>query len=245
MLPYNYTLAWNNSSTGQPLMRPIYYYEPDNILVRNYSDEYFWGDALLIAPVLYKGQQEKEIYLPQGVWFNFWNDHRSEGSGTIYEILRLEQIPVYVKAGSFIPMISPIRNTSAYSSKNLTIHYYFDESVQTSSYSMYDDDGKTAGPVEKGFYEILHFTSSTTGNRILFSLNKSGGSYEGMPKERNISFIIHDIQKVPKKVRANGQNITFTWDKTQKQLRFNLTWNMNPTSVEIIMNPFKAIEIKR
>lgn len=233
MLPYNYTLAWQNSSEGIPLMRPLYYYEPDNILLRNYSDEYFWGDELLVAPVLYKGQEEKEIYLPHGIWFDLWNDNRFEGNNTITEKLTIDKIPVFVKAGSFLPMIAPIKNTNEYSSANLFLHYFFDESVKNSSYTMYEDDGKTNGALETGMNEFLTYKAEYVNGKITFRLNKSGGNYNGMPIERNIEFIIHNFKKMPTSVNVDNKNVVYQWDNNLKQLRFNLKWKMKPSKVDI------------
>ena len=143
MLPYNYTLAWLNASRGVPLMRPLYYYDPDNVLVRNYSDEYYWGDEFLVAPVICKGQKNKDVYLPEGTWFDFWNDTKHAGGTTFNEKLTMETMPVYVKAGSLVPMIAPITNTAGYSSANLALHYYLAESVKSSSYTMYELDSGT------------------------------------------------------------------------------------------------------
>lgn len=233
MLPYNYTLAWLNSSRGLPLMRPLYYYDPANALVGNYSDEYYWGDEFLVAPVLYKGQENKDVYLPEGTWFDFWNDNKHAGGRTIKESLDIDKIPAYVKAGSFVPTIAPITNTAGYSSASLAVHYYFDESVNSSSYTMYEDDGKTSGDFENGAYELLNFKAESSHGQLAFTLSKSGGEYEGMPLQRNLEFVIHNFPKAPASASAGDANLVSDWDKDLKQLRFVLKWKMEPAKIDI------------
>jgi oligosaccharide 4-alpha-D-glucosyltransferase len=245
MLPYNYTLAWLNSSQGTPLMRPLYYSDPENALVGNYSDEYYWGDEFLVAPVLYKGQEKKDVYLPEGTWFDFWNDNKHAGGRTINEKLAMDKIPVYVKAGSFVPMIDPITNTAGYSSANLTVHYYFDEGAKSSSYTMYEDDGKINGDLEKGMNELLNFKAEASNGGIAFTLSKSGGKYERMPLERNLEFVIHNVPKAPTSTSADGKNLVSQWDKDLKQLRFILKWKMEPSKIDIKLLPSDHDESRR
>ena len=73
--------------------------------------------------------------------------------------LDLDDIPVFVKAGAFVPMIEPIQNTDRYDPCRLTVHFYADESVRSSAGQFYDDDGKTPGAVEKKQFELLRFRS--------------------------------------------------------------------------------------
>jgi oligosaccharide 4-alpha-D-glucosyltransferase len=67
LLPYNYSLAYENSTKGLPLMRPMFFEEENNEKLWTMEDQYFWGHNLLIAPVFEKGQQSREVYLPKKI----------------------------------------------------------------------------------------------------------------------------------------------------------------------------------
>ena len=129
MLPYNYTLAYQNAMRGTPLMRPLFFLEPDNEALYKESKSYLWGNAFLVAPVLQKGQKTVKVYFPKGhTWFDFWSEKSYSGGTTATIPITLDKIPVFVRGGAFVPMVRPNNNTSAYSSKDFILHYYFDNS---------------------------------------------------------------------------------------------------------------------
>ena len=113
------------------------------------------------------------------------------------------------------------------------MHYYFDAGIKSSSYTQYEDDGNTNGTMEKGWDEFLQFNAVTIAKGIQFSLSKTGGTYEGMPLERTVTFIIHNVQKQPVSVKSGNNKIVSAWDKEHKQLRFSFNWKMKPEKIEI------------
>ena len=145
MLPYIYTLAWENSTTGMPLMRPLFFVDEDDPALIDEKDAYLWGDAFLVAPVTDPGIDSVDVDLPPGAWFDFWDGTRYEGGRTASVGVTLETIPVLVRAGSFVPMTGEIQTTRDYSSEKLAVHYYADDSVERSTGVMYDDDGVVPG----------------------------------------------------------------------------------------------------
>ncbi len=117
LLPYIYTLAYHNSTAGMPLMRPMFFDSPDDLNLYDVSDQYFWGDSLLVSPITESNKSKQSVTLPKGVWFDFWSDKRYIGNQSVDIPVTLNNIPVLVKAGAFLPMIKPIDTTHDYSSK--------------------------------------------------------------------------------------------------------------------------------
>ena len=118
MLPYNYSLAWENATTGMPLMRPLFF--EDSALALDIDDQFLWGDAFLVAPITEPDTLSRPVVLPDGVWFDFWSGDRIVGGKTIDAKSGREQIPVFVRAGSFVPMLSEdLLTTANYSSNKL------------------------------------------------------------------------------------------------------------------------------
>ncbi len=209
LLPYNYTLAWQNTTTGAPLTRPLFFEEPDNDEIAGMADTYLWGPNLLVAPVLEKGQKSKRIYLPKGTWYDFFTEEKFNGDQWIEKSVALETIPVFARGGSFIPMIAPIQSTEDYSSENLIIHYYLDNEVEKSNFTMYEDDGKTKGSIEIGQYELLHFKARNFDDLLLMDFSRDiRGKYDGMPENREITLVIHGVEKKPASVMIGEDKLS-------------------------------------
>ena len=124
MIPYLYNQAKYTNATGIPMMRSMAYEFPGDATAANMEFQYMLGENLLVAPIENEGQTEKLIYLPEGEWIDlFWGARRS-GESLITYYAGLDALPVFVKAGSVIPM-------------NLNGDYDFGGSVgnDTSSYN--------------------------------------------------------------------------------------------------------------
>jgi oligosaccharide 4-alpha-D-glucosyltransferase len=204
LLPFNYTLAWRQEQYGEPLAAPLFMKSVLPKKMWGIYDEYFWGDAFLVCPVLEAGQKEKPVFLPNGIWFDFFTGERFMGNGYVNRKITFETIPVFVKAGSFIPMAQPMINTSAYDPSALEVHFWYDHSVKESSYVLYDDDGKTKGSFEKGKYELINFAFIHQVDKMVFSLENKGGEFEGRPLARKVKIIIHNL---PDGYHAEGLKI--------------------------------------
>jgi alpha-glucosidase len=104
LMPYLYTLAWQASRTGHPLLRPLFWADPSDRSLWHVEDAFLLGDALLIAPVLAAEQDQRELRLPTGHWYSLWDDTVYQGPATVTLPVKLERIPVLVRAGSVLPM---------------------------------------------------------------------------------------------------------------------------------------------
>ena len=249
LLPYVYTLAYENSTTGMPLMRPVFFEDESDSTLFDEKDSYFWGDAFLVAPVLDPGAKSVNVDLPAGTWFDFWNDTGYEGGRNVDVPVTLETIPVLVRAGSFVPMTPDIRTTRDYSSERLTLHYYADASVPAASGQMYEDDGESRASLEDGAYELLEFDARQSGDALSFSLQRGGGRYEGMPETREVTLVVHNWRSATNSIEINGQDIPLTRrmpregagavvDDDAKQMRVRFSWHQ-PT-VTLRINETKA-----
>jgi oligosaccharide 4-alpha-D-glucosyltransferase len=232
LLPYNYTLGFENNQTGKPLMRPLFFEEPENEKLLAKADEYLWGNNFLVAPIINQGQKEKEVYFPnRSNWFDFYTDQKYEGGTT--QIIKTDEnhIPTFVRGGCFIPMIKTIQSTQEYETTALDLHYYFDKNTQNALDKVYDDNGKTPNAFEKGEYEILSFSSVANEKKISIKLNSEiGKSYQY--KDRNISLIIHNINVKVKKVTLDGKTISVK--KIKNTLSIPVFWEKSQTKQIII-----------
>jgi oligosaccharide 4-alpha-D-glucosyltransferase len=157
-----------------------------------------------------------------------------QGGKWITDSVSLESIPVYIKEGSFIPTNNvAIANTSAYSTRDITVTYFPSESF--SDYIMFDDDGTTNKSVEKKQFELLTFETDGWGAESKFTIRSNGGSFIGKPKSRKITFAIAGIDKHPTSVNINGKSLAAagmkangSWNEQTKTFNVTFSFTGNP-----------------
>ena len=106
LLPYFYTLSWEASQKGYPPVRPAFWGNSDEATFWAVDDAFFLGDALLVCPVFEDGARSRNVILPKGRWYSFWNDEVFEGATEVALEAPLEQMPLLVRAGTVLPMES-------------------------------------------------------------------------------------------------------------------------------------------
>lgn len=106
LLPYLYTNAVVTCNTGLPLMRPLVLHYTDDPATRTIETQYLLGRDILVAPVLEAGGHV-DVYLPEGEWIDYWSDTRHAGKQTIQMEVPLEEVPLFIRAGSIIPTRKP------------------------------------------------------------------------------------------------------------------------------------------
>jgi alpha-glucosidase (family GH31 glycosyl hydrolase) len=241
LLPYNYTLAYQNATTGLPLMRPLFYQYPNDTAACNVDDEYLWGNNILVAPVTKKALSSRSIYLPEGKWYEFHSGIEYAGNTRSDVPLTIENIPVFAKAGSFIPMTKPVTSTDYYNGENYVVRYYPEGK---SSFVQYEDNGLDSKSLSEGKYELITYKGAKESTKTTVSISKTG-SWQGMPASRSMQLEVR-ISKKPLKVVVNGKivkNVSSsakpTGNKTtyycdDKWLHLNFTWDGKPVKIEIM-----------
>jgi len=105
LLPYTYSLAYGTYRTGAPFMRALFMDFPNDPNVADIPDEYMFGPAFLVAPVTEQGATSRKVYLPAGSdWYNYWTNERIKGGQTITTAAPIDTIPLFVRAGSIVPL---------------------------------------------------------------------------------------------------------------------------------------------
>lgn len=246
LLPYNYTLMYENAATGQPLMRPLMYADdrPDMLDV---LDTFLWGDAFLVAPVLTPGARSRLVPLPaHAVWIHHTTGERHPGGQTISVPVTLDDLPVFVRAGSFVPTTALQPHTGLYDGRALDLHYYADPSVTASFGQLYDDDGTSYDALASGHNDLIQFRSERTAHGdITISIRGEGRPYPGRPETRTFRLIVHGLNQAPAGIERDGQTLTmgpeadFMWDAELRQLSLPVTWLGRPMKVKL-RKPFPA-----
>lgn len=165
LMPYTYTLAWEARETGLPFMRAMWLHYPEDLKVRDMGDQYLWGRDMLIAPVYKKGAVSRDVYLPEGLWYDWWTNEKLSGGKTVTRNVDLKTMPLYVKAGSIIPMDPVKQYTGEEVNEPLTVRIYTGAS---GSFSLYEDDGISQQYL-KGDYTVTKFSWDDTAGKITIS----------------------------------------------------------------------------
>ncbi|RRA48237.1 TIM-barrel domain-containing protein [Acidipila sp. EB88] len=140
LLPYTYSLAYASYQTGAPYTRALFMDFPDDPNVADIPDEYMFGPAFLVAPVTEQGATSRKVYLPAGTdWYNYWTNERTPGGQTITVNAPIDTLPLFVKAGSIVPLGSPILSTHQ-SQSIASVRVY---PGADSTFTLYTDDGTT------------------------------------------------------------------------------------------------------
>lgn len=213
LLPYNYTLAFKNSRGGIPLMRPLFFEEPDNYRLYHVSNTYLWGKDFLVSAVFSPVITEKEIYFPgSSNWYDFYTGKKYSGGTKTMVKVEMDHIPTFVRGGAFIAMAEPVMTTANYAPNDLDLHYYHDNMVQKSKRKIYHDDGLTPGSYKNGSYEILHLQSEFTPGALQFTFTKEvGKDFES--QIGSIDLFIHNSGARPEGVSSNKGSLKFIWDE--------------------------------
>ena len=219
LTPYNYSLSLENTMTGAPLARPVSFLDESRFTD---AKHYLWGEAFLVAPVKQAGVTEQTIALPQGVWFDYWQKQKWDGEQTISIVAPVGNIPLMVKAGSFVPSVAPTQHLKAYNTENLHIAYYADASVAESTYVMYEDDGATPETLGTGTYQSIIMSAAQRGKALSLLLT-TNGSYPSAPEQRMIHYTVYGVMESPERVVVDGKNIDksrWSWEQADNSLRF-------------------------
>lgn len=222
LLPYNYNLVYQNHIKGTPLMRPLFFEDSTSAMYTN-AKTYFWGSDFLITPVLESGAQEIDVTFPkESVWFDFYSGEKVKGGQIKTVSVEEDNIPTYVRAGAFIPMVDVVQSTDDYTFKNFNLHYFYDATVQESEREFYNDDGVTKEAFEKGQYEMLAFEFDQEKQYFEITFEaKIGSTYQAETK--HINLIVHNIEQAPKHIRINGKKIK-NYQYGNGNLSIPVTW---------------------
>lgn len=153
-IPYIYDLAHECEKTGAPIVRPLVYEYPADRHVRNISDEYMLGSFVLVAPVIAPGKEAREVYLPDGDWYDYYTGEKYSGGRYILADAPLDKVPVFIKAGAIIPVADgEIRSTEDITEDKISILTY----PGKGSFVHYQDDNETFA-YRDGAYNAVEYT---------------------------------------------------------------------------------------
>lgn len=203
LLPYIYAEAWQVSRHGSTMMRPMLMdFSEDSLAVRQ-PFQYMFGKSMLIAPVTEPGVSKWNVYLPESAgWYNFHTGKRYSGGQMVLTDAPQHIIPVFVKAGSIIPMGNVMQFTNEKTWDTLELRIY---QGADAVFDLYEDEGD-GYDYEKGKYRITPIRWNN--KKQLLTIEASQGSFPGCLKNRVFTIIRVDNPQLKKSIHYNGKRVS-------------------------------------
>tara|TARA_B100001079_G_C16262879_1_gene448558 strand:- start:12 stop:776 length:765 start_codon:yes stop_codon:yes gene_type:complete len=174
LIPYIYSTAYENHTTGMPLMRALVIAYQDDPNVYEITDQYLFGDSMLICPVITKGAKTRTVYLPEGNWTNYWTGEQFEGKQYLNVLCPIEEMPIFIKGGAIIPTQEVVQYVGEKDIETITLDIYPDGK---SSFTMYDDDGKSLD-YQKGKYALTTIEVNDENDKVEVTIQPAEGNYK-------------------------------------------------------------------
>ena len=184
LLPYIYSLAWKTTSEGYTPMRPLVMDFRADVRADNIGDQFMYGPALLVNPVTEPSARTRELYLPRGRWYDFWDGTVMEGGRIMEAKAPLERLPLYLRAGSILPM-GPVMEWSGEHGED-PIELRICRGAD-GDFRLYEDENDNYH-YEQGVHATipLHWDD---GQRAL-TIGERQGQFPGMPEHRSFRVVL-------------------------------------------------------
>jgi len=207
LMPYIYAAFINASETGAPVQRPMVFDHQDDATVRDLDDQYLFGRDLLVAPVVSAGQTARQVYLPEGDWFDWHSGVRHPGRSFVHVSTPMDRIPFFARGGAVIPMWPDApASTAGHHPSAIELHLFVPGADGTCTSVLHEDDGLTFAAAAGERYRT-EFTVVRRGRRIEVSAAVDGRGYPEFSRER-FDLVIHGAE--PGEVRLDGEAVVRT-----------------------------------
>ncbi|WP_353134335.1 glycoside hydrolase family 31 protein [Pseudopedobacter sp.] len=208
LLPYIYSVFWEQTRYGYPILRPISLIEQHIESNWQREEEFSFGEKILVSPVLNPGQQSKIVYLPEGDWYYYFNNHIFQGGQEHNIETPLDEMPIFVKAGSVIAEYPVMQHTGEKKIEELLLNVYFGKGINKSY--LYTDHGDTFAYEQDVYLEKCFITSGT--DHSLDIKQQLKGLFTERYEEYDLKLIQlpFDIQKV----LVDGKEIGYQKDES-------------------------------
>ena len=216
MLPYIYSLAWKTTSEGYTPMRPLVMDFREDDRAANVGDQFMYGPGFLVNPVTEPGVSTRPVYLPKTRWYDFWTGVVTEGGRGINAITPLDRLPVYLKAGSIIPLGPEEEWSTQKPADPLELRIY---PGADGDFVIYEDENDNYN-YEKGAYATIPLKWDD--RRQTLTIGERHGQFPGMLENRtfNVVFVrenhgtgINPSDEIDKVVQYSGRQITITRER--------------------------------
>jgi len=223
LLPYLYTSFWHYHKEGVPMLKSLVLYDQDDVQTHYRTDEFIFGDKILVCPINEPNAKGRRMYVPRGKWFDYWTDTIIIGGKEMWVDADIDTMPIFIKEGAIIPKYPIQQYVGEKEFDELTLDVYYKEGKESST--LYDD-ANDGYEYTNGNYSLRTFNLLGRKNQLIIQQHKIGKfitSYKTFKlKIHGLPFKIAKIQLdneeiLFEKVKVNGDN-TLIVDKNFTEL---------------------------
>lgn len=186
LMPYLYSLAAMVHFEDYTMMRPLVMDFTDDARAREISDQFMFGPAIMVCPVYEYGARSREVYLPEGNWYDWYDGHAVEGGRIIEASAPFDRIPVYLKAGSILVTGNPVQGTfEPQNDLKICINAGAD-----ADFVLYEDDG-TSYAYENGEYSRVSIHWDDASRKLTFSERE--GPFPGRSRNMHFHVVVNGL----------------------------------------------------
>jgi alpha-D-xyloside xylohydrolase len=213
LMPYIYSIAWMTTNERYTPMRPLVMDFRTDTRAQNVGDQFLFGPSILVNPVLEPEAATRHLYLPKSRWYDFWTGKTIEGSKSIDAAVTIETIPLYIRAGSIVPMGPDVEYATEKPADPIELRVYRGANA---AFTLYEDENDTYN-YERGVYTTIPITWDEAAQTL--SIGDRKGSFPGMlaSRELHIVFVrdghgagIGASTQPDRIVRYSGRTVTVT-----------------------------------
>ena len=212
LLPYLYTMFYKYTKENVPMVQSLVFFDQEDNQTHFRTDEFIFGDKILVCPIQEPNAQGRRMYVPRGEWYDFWTNEFVEGGKEKWVAAALDMIPIFVKAGSIIPKYPIQQYVGEKKIEELVLDVYYKEGTETSE--VYED-ANNGYDYKKGRYSLSNYKLTGKDNSLIIQLFKDGTfdteyekmklNFHGLPFE--ISSVKIDNEEIPlKSISINDNN---------------------------------------
>ena len=213
LLPYIYTLAAATHFADATFLRPLVMDFESDRKVWGIDDQYLFGPSIMVAPVTRFGARSRDVYLPQGAWYDANSGARLTGGRTVTAAAPREELPLFVRAGAIIPAGPDVQSTAENVAGPLTLHVF---AGADGRFTLYEDEGTDMGYARGEFARIGIVWDDQA--RTL-TLAPREGAFPGMAQSRAVTVVLHDgsaqgdvfVEGTGRKVTYAGKGLSITF----------------------------------
>ncbi|OMP30581.1 MULTISPECIES: glycoside hydrolase family 31 protein [Mangrovimonas] len=212
LLPYLYTTFWQLVDEGTPILKSLVLFDQEDIHTHYRTDEFVFGDQILVCPVLEPNARGRRMFIPRGEWYNYWSDEVVLGGREMWVDADIDFIPLFIKAGAIIPKYPVQQYVDEKEIEQMTLEVYYKEGKED---SVLYDDAHDGYDYTKGRYSLRTFKLTGKPKELIIQQHKEG-KYESDLKTFMVKFhglpfhatkIEIDNVDIPlSEVKMNGSN---------------------------------------
>lgn len=207
LLPYLYTAFYEYAEEGIPILKPIFYIDQDDDQTHYRTDEFIFGQHILVCPILEPNSKGRRMYLPRGLWYNFWTNELLSGGKEIWVDADLDSMPIFVRSGGIIPRYPVQQYVGEKQLEELKLQVYFKNGTEKSSVF---EDAQDGYDYKKGRFSLRNFKLTGKENDLVLQQFKSG---DFVTDYASFEIELIGLPFIPKKIQLD--NVYVSLDDVQ------------------------------